>query len=80
MQLLYHQADVADCPAFGHDGGNFKSILTLATGVLPFTITPPSAVSAEAIPCHQLEFKQNADHATLMEGSMSIINADEWAL
>jgi len=53
---------------------------TLATGVLPFTVTPPGAVSAEATLRHQMEFEQNADHTTLMEGLMSITNTDARAL
>jgi hypothetical protein len=53
---------------------------TLSSGFLPFTVTPPGAVSAEATLRHQTEFEQNADHATLMEGSMSISNADARAL
>jgi len=53
---------------------------TLSTRLLPFTVTPPGAVSAEATLRHQTEFKQNADHVALMKGSMSIINANARAL
>lgn len=56
------------------------SPFTLGIGFLPFTVTPPGAVSAEATLRHQMELEQNTDVVTLMEGSMSITNTDARAL
>ena len=56
------------------------SMTTLSSGLMPFTVTPPGAVSAEAQLRHATEFEQSADHSILMEGSLTMTNADARAL
>ena len=53
---------------------------SLSSRIIPFTVTPPGAVSAEAQLRHAMEFEQSADHSTLMEGTMTMTNANARAL
>ena len=57
-----------------------SSDYSLEGGLLPFTVTPPGAVSAEATAMQELDFERTADYTTILEGNSSITAADARAM
>ena len=53
---------------------------SLGGGILPFTVTPPGAVSKSARDRQATEREQNADHNIVMEGNSSLSAADARAM
>ena len=49
---------------------------SLASGLGPFTVTPPGAVSLEAVLRLEADFEHSLDHATIMEGNASLKASD----
>ena len=49
---------------------------SLASGLGPFTVTPPGAVSLEAVLRLEADFDHSLDHATIMEGNASLTASD----
>ena len=52
------------------------SLFNVGTGLLPFTVTPPGAVSMESRVRFERDQERSADHDTIMEGSTSITASD----
>ena len=52
----------------------------LSAGLSPFTVTPPTAVSAEAILRQESEFENMQDHATMVETSTALTTTDARSL
>ena len=49
---------------------------SLASGLGPFTVTPPGAVSLEAVLRLEADFEQSLNHATIMEGNATLTASD----
>ena len=49
---------------------------SLASGLGPFTVTPPGAVSLEAVLRLEADFEHSLDHATIMEGNATLTASD----
>ena len=52
----------------------------LGTGLLPFTVTPPGAVSLEASIRHDQDYEQTADYTTIMDSNTIMTATDARAL